>query len=900
MKRIFSLVIVLAALALGTSVFASALTPGNIVVVRFGDGTQPVTNWGQTVFLDEYSTSSIATYWGGSTPAPVVQSIPMPTKWVGNQAPLVCAPPGTQAGFLTLSQDGRFLLLGGYGGTLGQLTNSILGILKVSTNQTFSSSYTTNAVTEEDIPRVVGLVDQAGHIYTQTTLTNRSEDGDDIRAAASLEGTNIWVVGSENSADSVRYTTRGSMLETQVCANASLYPPRSVGIFGSTLYVANNTKFMTPTNTSALVNPLGGGLPVVSIPTNFVPISSVGPGSAEGFVMFSLNGGAPDTLYLADSQTNFPGESLNRGGGLLKYCYTNGVWTYYGEIGAEDAYAVTGYKSGQNVALYITEGTNNTLYTYTDTSGFGGNVFDTALSTPAYVPSGGSYSLLNTRGIAIVPPTAGESGTMSSSAFNLTVGPPYGPYFRGPANGTIQPVAGVSYSVANLGSSTTNFNVGFAGVNWLTATPSSGTLAAGASTTVTLTPNANAASQNGGQTYTGNVVFKPGLTGGSAFVGRLATLVVDAFYVIPTTNYISAGNPGGPFTPSSIVYALSNATPNSLNYIAYLTNGAWASVSPTSGSVGGYGTQNLTISINANANSLTSIGTYEDQLVITNATANSAIATQPKIDLQVGFGVFDDFSTCQAGNVVGQYNWAGNLQNNNPVQITNSFFGGGDTNLYYAVPGGCVNASGSSQQPYKYVAGSTLTNLDPATYAILGMSMTFTNGSPKPNYVFGMGTSFLTWSDDGIEDVGGGQYVWTSELNAYQTGGGTVGNQKYNYNTQYQVFIVADFVNSNAWVFVNPGTSDFATMMAQTPAVWSIGAGCSYCPGDSAQGWQSVIVGQYSSCPDSVQPGYMISKLAASTNYASVYNWLNPASSCATITLSPADGALSDATDNQS
>jgi hypothetical protein len=837
----------------------------------------------------------------------------MPTNWVGNQAPLVCAPPGTQAGFLTLSQDGRFLLLTGYGGTPGQLTNSLLGILKVSTNQSFSSSYTTNVVTEEDIPRVVGLVDRAGNFSTQTTLTNRSEDSDDIRGAASLEGTNIWVVGSANAADTVRYTTRGSMLETQVCANTSLSPARSVGIFGSKLYVGNNTKFMTPTNTAFLTNPYGGSnfsavLPVVSIPTNFVPISSVGPISAEGFVMFSLNGGAPDTLYLADGQTNYWSESRNFGGAILKYCYTNGVWTSEGAIGAEDAFGVTGYQNGQNVTLYITEGTNNTLYTYTDTTGFGGQPSSQSIAAfeLAYVPGGGDVTLINTRGIAIVPPVAGESGTISSSAFNLTIGPPYGPYFRGPQNGTIQPVAGVSYSVANLGASTTNFNVAFAGINWLTATPSSGTLASGASTTVTLTPNANAASQNGGQTYTGNVVFKPGLSGGSGFTSRLATLVVDAFYIVPTTNFISVGEQGGTnggFTPSSFVYVLSNATPSTLGFTAYLTNNVWATLSPTSGSVDAYGNQNLTISINANANSLTNIGSYVDQLVVTNVSASSALAIWPKITLQVGFGIFDDFSTYTAGNVVGQYNWTGNLDALKPVQITNSLFGGGDTNLYYAVPGGCVSASGSVQQPYKYVAAATMTNVDPTTYAIMGMSMTFTNGSPKSNYVFGMGSSFLTWSDDGIEDVGGGQYVWTSELNAYQTGGGAVGTLRYNYNTQYQVFMVADFVNSNSWVFVDPpgpssGITDAVSLVNNvTPAVWSTGAGCSYCPGASAQGWQSVIVGQYSSCPDSVQPGYMVSKLAASTNWAAVYSWLNPASSCATITFTPSTGALPDGTD---
>jgi filamentous hemagglutinin len=88
------------------------------------------------------------------------------------------------------------------------------------------------------------------------------------------------------------------------------------------------------------------------------------------------------------------------------------------------------------------------------------------------------------------------------------------------------------------------------------------------------------------------------------------------------------------------------------------------------------------------------------------------------------------------------------------------------------------------------------------------------------------------------------------------------------------VFLVADFVNSNSWVFVNPGTNDFATMMSQIPAVQSIGYGCNYCPGASPEGWKSVTLGQYSQCSNKVEAGYMISRVAASTNYADVYNFL--------------------------
>jgi PKD repeat protein len=935
MKKLLGLMAVLTALGLGTSVFANAFTPGNVVVLRFGDGTQPLTNWGQTVFLDEYTTSSIAALSGSIFNSPVspVQSIQMPTAWVGNQAPLICAPPGTAEGLMTLSQDGRFLVLTGFGGTIGQLTNSALAALKAADTNSFDSTSTTNAVTEEDIPRVVGLVDGYGHIYTSTTITNVSENDDDIRSAASTDGTNIWLAGNANL---VKYTTRGSLMATQVCANTSLSPLRAVGIFGNTLYIDKASELAYPTNTSATVNPFGGGLPVVSIATNFVPATWIGMASGFGFTMFNLananqGGAAPDTLYMADSATNFPGEPLYHGGAVLKYCYVGGSWTYEGYIGAQDAYAVAGYKnivgSQTNVNLVITSGTNNWLFIYSDVNAYNNGVYNDAPIANAY--TAGNGALINVRGIAAVP-QGGDAGTLSAGAAQITVGPPYGPYFRGPQAGPFAPSGGFNYSVFNPGSTMSTCTVSFTGFSpntWVTATPSSTTLSPGTGTTITITPSTvdganstNASELVGGQTYTGKIIFRTGNGASKVAVTNVATMVIDAFYVTPTTDFDTVGPVGGPFVPSSAVYVLSNATPGALSFSAYLTNGAWASVSPASGSVPGFSSQNITVSITTNANSIIDEGSYDDQLVLSNATAGTMISVSPKVILQVGFGFFDDFSTFAPGNVVGQNSWLGNLTDVNPVQIVDTTIPGSTiASNVYVVPGGCVNSLGTSQQPYKYIAAGPLTNayfgcvtnivgtttnitgcVTNPTYAVFGVMITFTNGPTDPNYVFSMGSVFLTWDDAGILDVGDHQhYVWTTELNAYETGGGPHGTIQYNYGQQYQVYFVADFVDSNAWVFVNPGTSDFVSMLSTTaPAVWSYGQTCSSCAGVSAQGWDSAGLGQYSSCSaggGTLQPGYFATKAAASTNYAAVYNFLNPAPAAsaptASFTAAPISGA---------
>jgi hypothetical protein len=532
MKRIFGLVIVLVTLAMGTSVLATTnFTPGDIVVLRFGDGTQRVTRIGQTVFLDEYSTNALLANAGGIIPVALVNTIQMPTTWVGNQAPLIAGDPGTGEGLMTLSQDGRFLVLTGFGATLTSgATPSTGGELGIAT---VTGLY-------NQVARVVGLVDGFGHIYTSTAQTNANEEGDDIRAAASPDGTNIWLVGSANG---VKYTTRGSMLSTQVCSDITLSPLRAANIYSNTLYIDTATEVARATNTSGAYNLTNGvALPTSYVWPNFVALPGVGLSvSKYGFVMFNLQGGASnDTLYVADSVTNFPGEPRGAGGGVLKYCYIGGTWVYEGEIGAEDAYGVAGYKSGQNVILYITEGINNSLYTYTDTTGFGGFVYDSADSQPAFVPSGGNASLVNVRGIAVVPQN-GDSGTISGPGA-LSVGPPFGAYFSSVLVGCPFTPSNTTYSVANLGTSTVSWAASVdTNAAWLTLSATSGSLASGASTNVIVSLVWSVATNlPAGSNYTATITF----TNTTSSVGsttRPAILAISALVVTSQPQSLTDG-----------------------------------------------------------------------------------------------------------------------------------------------------------------------------------------------------------------------------------------------------------------------------------------------------------------------------------------------------------------------
>src|SRR5437773_3648774 len=119
-----------------STVFAGAFTTGNLIIYRVGDGSAALAGPGTAVFLDEY------------TPAGTfVQSVPMPTT--GTSGRLVASGTATTEGFLTRSQDGRYLVVPGYDAALGA---------------TVTSSTT--------VPRVIGRVDGSGVLDAGTSYVD--------------------------------------------------------------------------------------------------------------------------------------------------------------------------------------------------------------------------------------------------------------------------------------------------------------------------------------------------------------------------------------------------------------------------------------------------------------------------------------------------------------------------------------------------------------------------------------------------------------------------------------------------------------------------------------------------------------------------------------------------------
>ncbi|MDD2766025.1 MAG: trypsin-like peptidase domain-containing protein, partial [Opitutaceae bacterium] len=212
--------------------------------------------------------------------------------------------------------------------------------------------------------------------------------------------------------------------------------------------------------------------------------------------------------------------------------------------------------------------------------------------------------------------------TLNPSA-GMAVTPSDGLASSGAVGGPFSPSSKV-YTLTNQGSSSINYTVSKT-ASWLTLSSTGGTLAAGANTTVTVSVNSNANSLSAG-TYNDTVTFT-NTTNHQGDTTRSVTLqVLPAMSVTPTDGLTSSGSIGGPFSPSSKVYTVLNASASSINYTVGKT-ASWVSLSGAGGSLAAGASTTVTVSINSNANSL-AVGSYSDTVTFTNTTNHQGDTTR--------------------------------------------------------------------------------------------------------------------------------------------------------------------------------------------------------------------------------------------------------------------------------
>lgn len=160
----------LAVMGLSVSSAVAGFTPGNVVTVRVGDGTGTVpfdsNRFAQPIFLDEYN----------ATTGLLVASLAIPST--GPLAMTLTARNDDHDGHINLSDDGKYLTLGGYRALPG-------------------AAYPVSA-TSTAVPRVAAVVSGDWGVDTSTALTD-AYGGATINAVMT-DGTHLWTAGNSGAA----------------------------------------------------------------------------------------------------------------------------------------------------------------------------------------------------------------------------------------------------------------------------------------------------------------------------------------------------------------------------------------------------------------------------------------------------------------------------------------------------------------------------------------------------------------------------------------------------------------------------------------------------------------------------------------------------------------------------
>ena len=213
-------------------------------------------------------------------------------------------------------------------------------------------------------------------------------------------------------------------------------------------------------------------------------------------------------------------------------------------------------------------------------------------------------------------------GTMPD---NLAVTPAGGLISSGVSGGPFSPTS-LEYTLQNTGSNTIQWTAGKT-ADWVTLSASSGTLASGASTTVTVSINSQADIYGVGD-YSDVVTFT-NATAGVVTTTRSVDLEVlgpGTLEVGPAGNLVSSGTYGGLFSPDSLEYTLTNGGVTPIDWTAVKTQG-WVTLSSQSGSLAPGASTTVTVSINENANALNA-GNHADTVSFFNLTNESGDTTR--------------------------------------------------------------------------------------------------------------------------------------------------------------------------------------------------------------------------------------------------------------------------------
>jgi hypothetical protein len=297
-----------------TNVPSLHFAPGNLAVLRAGDGTQTLGSHGNSVFIDQFRTNGT-----------LVNSLAIPDDTTNA---LLVSGSASSEGALTLSADKRLLMLGGY-----QITLSNAAALGTSLANADSSA----------APRAVAAVDANGG-FALTGVTYTQYGANNMRGGTSDGRGNYWGAGAASG--------------TYYFGNGTPETVQSVVKNSEAIQDVGGDLFFSTSKTTAGIWEIPGAPMNAATPTNILVSATASP---YGFA-FSPN---RQTVYIAD-------DTLTGKGGIQRWNLTNGAWAmayaFAGitNVGARGV-AVDFSKAQPLIYATTAEATGNRLVSLADT-----------------------------------------------------------------------------------------------------------------------------------------------------------------------------------------------------------------------------------------------------------------------------------------------------------------------------------------------------------------------------------------------------------------------------------------------------------------------------------------------------------------------------------------------------
>ena len=365
MKKILNLIALLGLVGLGQT-NAATIFGGDVAVYRVGanDSTAVLTSGNNAVFVDVFRNT------GGTWS--LNQTIEMPTVVSGNNQILTASGTAGSEGFINMSEDGRYFVLGGYNKVVSNIAaTTALGTGKNSADRT------------------IGLISlSSGSVDTTTHgAWGLGSSGQNIRSVASSDGTSFYATTDGG----IYYGAYGASAAAPSLIKAGNL--RVLEISQGNLLVGTGSANAIATGSTAGAIGTTSGLPT-STATMTRMFNEAAGTSPYGFSLLDLNkDGVDETAYIADSS-----------GGINKMYFDGSTWTSKGVIAGTYSGLEAVY-NGTSVDIFVTAASGLTLGTLNDASAIGGALTGTVTT----IGTAGTNTAFRGVAVAAVPEPSAQA-----------------------------------------------------------------------------------------------------------------------------------------------------------------------------------------------------------------------------------------------------------------------------------------------------------------------------------------------------------------------------------------------------------------------------------------------------------------------------------------------------------